>query len=47
MLEYGADPYISSKYGDDALQTACIKGAIMVFNYLIDKIDYPIAKVDK
>ncbi|XP_023322386.1 protein fem-1 homolog C isoform X2 [Eurytemora carolleeae] len=45
LLEYGADPYISSKYGDDALQTACIKGAIMVFNYLIDKIDYPIAKV--
>ena len=39
-----------SKYGDDVLQTACIKGALLVFNYLIDKIDYnlpQVLKIDK
>ena len=39
MLEHGADPWKVTKYGDDALQTACIKGALIVFNYLIEKIN--------
>ena len=38
-LEYGADPWKVTKYGDDALQTACIKGALLVFNHLIEKIN--------
>jgi len=45
LVERGADVFKLSKYGDDVLQTACIKGALLVFNYLIDRIDYNIPKV--
>ncbi|CAG2058844.1 unnamed protein product [Timema podura] len=41
LLEHGADPHIRSRYNDDALQTACIKGASQIFNYLITNISYP------
>ncbi|QQP41437.1 Fem-1A [Caligus rogercresseyi] len=40
LLENGADPLKTSKYGDDILQTACLKGNVHVFNYLIDKRFY-------
>lgn len=26
LLQYKADPYLKSRYGDDALQTSCLKG---------------------
>ncbi|XP_054712915.1 protein fem-1 homolog C-like [Uloborus diversus] len=35
-----ADPLIKSRYGDDALQTACLKSATHVFEYLIEKYNY-------
>lgn len=34
LLKYNADPYLRSRYNDDALQTACLKGAIQIFEYL-------------
>ncbi|KAG7191122.1 hypothetical protein KM043_007154 [Ampulex compressa] len=39
LLEHNADPHLKSKY-DDALQTACLKGAIQIFEYLVEKIPY-------
>lgn len=35
LLENGADINAKSRYGDDALQTACLKGATRIFEYLI------------
>lgn len=40
LLQYNADPFIFSKWGDDALQTSCLKGAGEIFNHLVDNIDY-------
>jgi len=40
LLQFKADPTILSKWGDDALQTSCLKGAGEIFNHLIDHIDY-------
>ncbi|KAI4460790.1 hypothetical protein MML48_5g00019050 [Holotrichia oblita] len=40
LLEYNADYNAKSKYGDDALQTACLKGAVVIFEYLIRTINY-------
>ncbi len=40
MLRYGADPFLESRYKDDALQTACLKGAVEIFYYLVDHIAY-------
>ena len=40
LLQYGADPFLESKHKDDALQTACLKGAAEIFEYLIDHIPY-------
>ena len=40
LLEYGADPFAKSRYGDDALQTACLKGAHQIFDFLKNKINY-------
>ena len=34
LLEHNADPHLRSKYNDDALQTACLKGATLIFDYL-------------
>jgi len=36
LLDHGADPMRKSKYGDDILQTACIKGAIHIFNHILE-----------
>jgi len=40
LLRYKADPFLESKYKDDALQTACLKGAAQIFEYLVDHIPY-------
>lgn len=40
LLEHGANPFTKSRYGDDALQTACLKGAYGIFEYLREKITY-------
>lgn len=40
LLENGANPFTKSRYGDDALQTACLKGAFSIFDYLKSKIYY-------
>ena len=40
LLEHNADPHLRSRYNDDALQTACLKGAIEIFEYLVEKVPY-------
>ncbi|XP_070167177.1 protein fem-1 homolog A-like isoform X2 [Polyergus mexicanus] len=40
LLEHNADPHIRSRYNDDALQTACLKGAIQIFEYLVENVSY-------
>lgn len=40
LLKYNADPYLRSRYNDDALQTACLKGAIQIFEYLVENMRY-------
>lgn len=40
LLDSGADPYAKSRHGDDALQTACLKGAHHIFDLLKSRIDY-------
>lgn len=41
LIAHGADPFLKNRYGDDALQTSCLKGATIIFNYLLDIIpDY-------
>lgn len=40
LLQYGADPFLESRYKDDALQTACLKGAAEIFEYLVDHIPF-------
>lgn len=40
LIDNGASPFIKSRYGDDALQTACLKGSEEIFEYLRHKIDY-------
>ncbi|KAF5296678.1 hypothetical protein FQR65_LT10219 [Abscondita terminalis] len=40
LIEHGADYYAKSRYGDDALQTACLKGSVRIFHYLTDVISY-------
>jgi len=40
LLSYGANPFLESRYKDDALQTACLKGAGEIFQYLIDVLPY-------
>ena len=45
LIENGADLLKKSKYGDDALQTASVKGALSIFNYLIDVTDYPLNRI--
>ena len=38
LLKHGADPFVTNRYGDDALQTAALKGATSIFNYLLDNL---------
>jgi len=45
LVSHGADIYKKSKYGDDALQTACVKGALVIFNYLIEVASFPIERI--
>lgn len=45
LLQHGADPHIKSRYGDDALQTACLKVATQIFEYLIENFSYPTERV--
>ncbi|XP_011300181.1 protein fem-1 homolog C [Fopius arisanus] len=40
FLEHNADPHSKSRYNDDALQTACLKGAIQIFDYLVENVSY-------
>lgn len=40
LLSHKADPYLQSRYKDDALQTACLKGASEIFEYLVDNVRY-------
>lgn len=40
LLEYSGDPHLKSRYNDDALQTACLKGATQIFDYLLENIPY-------
>ncbi|XP_037945042.1 protein fem-1 homolog A [Teleopsis dalmanni] len=40
LLEHGANPYAKSRYGDDALRTACLKGAHQIFDYLKTHLTY-------
>lgn len=40
LLDNGADPFVRSKNGDDALQMACLKGANQIFNHLKSRISY-------
>ncbi|KAK5644465.1 hypothetical protein RI129_005765 [Pyrocoelia pectoralis] len=40
LIKHGADYFAKSRYGDDALQTACLKGAVRIFDYLVSTIDY-------
>ncbi|KAL7302504.1 hypothetical protein TKK_0005147 [Trichogramma kaykai] len=40
LLDYNADPHLRSRYNDDALQTACLKGATQIFDYLIEHVEY-------
>lgn len=40
LLHHGADPLKRSKYEDDILQTACLKGALMIFNFLLETVIY-------
>lgn len=34
LLKFKADPFLKSRHNDDALQTACLKGAVQIFDYL-------------
>jgi len=40
LLSYGANPWLESRYRDDALQTACLKGAAEIFQYLTSALEY-------
>lgn len=45
LLSHGADPFIESRYGDDALQTACLKVATQIFEHLIDNYSYSTERI--
>lgn len=45
LLKNGADYNAESRYGDDALQMACLKGAKQIFDYLTANIKYPPEKL--
>jgi len=45
LLQYGANPYLESRYKDDALQTACLKGASEIFQYLTHQLDYSAERI--
>merc|ERR1712242_567754 len=45
LLSYGANPFLESRYKDDALQTACLKGAGEIFQYLTHTLDYSAERI--
>lgn len=45
LLEHGADPMMKSRSGDDALQTACLKGDTQIFDYLVALQTYPPVRI--
>lgn len=45
LIEQGADPYAKSRYGDDALRTACLKGAHQIFDFLKKELSYTAARL--
>lgn len=45
LLSYGANPYLESRYKDDALQTACLKGAAEIFQYLTNSLEYSAERI--
>ncbi|XP_077501382.1 ankyrin repeat protein mann-cup [Amblyomma americanum] len=44
LLEQRANPFLRSRYGDDALQTACLKGAAQIYEYLVTTVEYSAAR---
>lgn len=40
LLDHGADPHARSRYNDDALRMACIKGATAIFELLRERVEY-------
>jgi hypothetical protein len=40
LIEHGANVFSKSRYGDDALQTACLKGSHEILEYLKSRIFY-------
>lgn len=45
LLERGADPGLRSRAGDDALRTACLKGAAQAVALLAARVRYPPARL--
>ncbi|XP_018027492.1 protein fem-1 homolog A-like [Hyalella azteca] len=45
LIEHGADPFLRSRMGDDALQTACLKGAHQVLSYMVKKLSIPKGRI--
>jgi len=45
LLQYKADPCLKSRYGDDALQTSCLKGATQIFEYLVANIPFSLERI--
>ena len=45
LLHHGSDPHIKSRYGDDALQTACLKVATQIFEHLIENYPYSTERI--
>ncbi|XP_018022689.1 protein fem-1 homolog C [Hyalella azteca] len=45
LIKRGADPFIKSCFNDDAVQIACIKGALPIFMYLITELELPIERI--
>lgn len=45
LLKNGANYNAKSRYGDDALQMACLKGAVRIFDYLTVNICYSSEKL--
>ncbi|CAB3258622.1 unnamed protein product [Arctia plantaginis] len=45
LLEHGADPHLASRAGDDALRTACLKGASQIVSLLAGRVRYEPARM--
>ncbi|XP_047539896.1 uncharacterized protein LOC125073204 isoform X3 [Vanessa atalanta] len=45
LLQRGASPHLCSRAGDDALRTACVKGATQIVNLLLSRVRYMPSRV--